>query len=518
MSSQFLSIFFEPKSGLCQICDKCPWLALASCSGTFNGSMGWVGICEVLAFHHYRLLYWYKYLDIGMAAGEQVDQLVSITGVDREMATNLLEACGGNLEMAVNMHMEDQGGGGSGGAGGSGVGNGAVGDEDDVRAPIPQKQEVMVGQGYEGYMMNNRVNKTMQQRRVRSVFDGFRDFQAETRNMEDRLEAGLPVSRSKKRTLEELFKPPLDLMWQGDWQSARDQAARTNRWLLVNIQDAKEFQCQVLNRDLWSNPGVKAIIAEHFVFWQQYKESDDAERYMTFYTINEWPYVSIIDPRTGENMVTWSHIEATAFPELMTEFLSLHPSLESPVKEPARKKLRADHLVEMDEEAQMAAAIKASLADTLANTGDSSDNSDLETFSDEDSNLSPKTVSSNGVPKDIEKSKNGNSVQISNGHSDRLPTPEDEDPSWETFLGTGSDSSTILIRWPDGSRDPWSQPSDSKLQALLLFISFKGFNLENHEVVTNFPRRQVNTLDSSQTLKEVGLYPRETVFVQIKDS
>eukprot|EP00092_Neocalanus_flemingeri_P015956 GFUD01017273.1.p1 GENE.GFUD01017273.1~~GFUD01017273.1.p1 ORF type:complete len:450 (-),score=171.83 GFUD01017273.1:167-1516(-) len=448
-----------------------------------------------------------------MAGNEQVDQLVSITGVDKEMATNLLEACGGNLEMAVNMHMEDQGGaaGGASGAGGSGVGNG-VDDEDDVRAPIPQKQEVMVQQGYEGYMMNNRVNKTLSQRRVRTVFDGFRDFQAETKNMEDRLEAGLPISKSKKRTLEELFKPPLDMMWQGDWQSARDHAAKTNRWLLVNIQDAKEFQCQVLNRDLWSNPGVKAIISEHFVFWQQYKESDDAERYMTFYTIKEWPYVSIIDPRTGENMVTWSHIEAAAFPELMTEFLSLHPCLESPVKEPPRKKVRTDNMVEMDEEAQMAAAIKASLADTLANNGDSSDNSDLETFSDDDSNLSPKKRPSNGVSKDIEKSKNGQ-----NGHTDRLPTPEDDDPSWESFLGSGPDSSTILIRWPDGSRDPWSQPADSKLQALLLFISFKGFSLENHEVVTNFPRRQVNALDTSQTLKEVGLYPRETVFVQVKD-
>ena len=27
-------------------------------------------------------------------------------------------------------------------------------------------------------------------------------------------QVGLPVNRSKKRTLEELFKPPLDLMWQ----------------------------------------------------------------------------------------------------------------------------------------------------------------------------------------------------------------------------------------------------------------------------------------------------------------
>ena len=244
------------------------------------------------------------------------------------------------------------GGVGLDGLGGDG-GGASAGPEDEVRAPIPQKQEVMVGPGFEGYQMNNRVNKTLQQRRVRSVFDGFRDFQAETKSLEDRLEQGLPVSRSKKKTLEELFKPPLDLMYQGDWQSARDHAAKTRRWLMVNIQDAQEFQCQVLNRDLWSNPGVKMIVREHFVFWQQYKESDDAERYMTFYTIHDWPYVSIIDPRTGENMVTWSRIEASTFPELITEFLTLHPSLDSPAKEPPRKKMRSENILEMDEDAQM---------------------------------------------------------------------------------------------------------------------------------------------------------------------
>ena len=42
-----------------------------------------------------------------------------------------------------------------------------------------------------------------------------------------------------------------------------------------------------MNRDLWSNPGVKTIIREHFVFWQQYKEADEAERYMTFYKVRE---------------------------------------------------------------------------------------------------------------------------------------------------------------------------------------------------------------------------------------
>ena len=49
---------------------------------------------------------------------------------------------------------------------------------------------------------------------------------------------------------------------------AKSTGASSNRWLLVNIQNAKEFPCQVLNRDVWSNQTVKAIINEHFVFWQ----------------------------------------------------------------------------------------------------------------------------------------------------------------------------------------------------------------------------------------------------------
>ena len=60
--------------------------------------------------------------------------------------------------------------------------------------------------------------------------------------------------------MEELFKPPLDIMFQGDWQMARDRAEGAKKWLLINIQDAGEFQCQILNRDVWSSEAVKTLI------------------------------------------------------------------------------------------------------------------------------------------------------------------------------------------------------------------------------------------------------------------
>ena len=47
-------------------------------------------------------------------------------------------------------------------------------DEDDVREPIPQKRETLIQAGYEGYSMRPSAN--VNRGRVRSVFDGFRNF------------------------------------------------------------------------------------------------------------------------------------------------------------------------------------------------------------------------------------------------------------------------------------------------------------------------------------------------------
>ena len=204
-----------------------------------------------------------------------------------------------------------------------------------------------------------------------------------------------PARKGKKRTLEELFKPPIDMMFKGDFQSARDSATSAKKWLMVNIQDACEFQCQVLNRDVWSNAAVKTILREHFIFWQQYKESEDAQRYLTFYPVSDWPYVAILDPRTGEHLVTWNKIDAASFCDLVTEFLSLHPSLDpgqdpdqksNEEVEPKNKKAKAsESILDCDEDAQMRAAIEASLKEEKKKQKvENSDNSDDEEDDDDD--------------------------------------------------------------------------------------------------------------------------------------
>ena len=114
---------------------------------------------------------------------------------------------------------------------------------------------------------------------------------------------------------------------------------------------------------------------------------------MTFYPVNEWPYVSILDPRTGELLVTWNKLEASTFCDLVTEFLTLHPSLadekttskpNDDKDEPPNKKSKTTaSILDADEDDQLAAAIQASLAESTKQTKKTVENSDSE-LSDDD--------------------------------------------------------------------------------------------------------------------------------------
>lgn len=88
---------------------------------------------------------------------------------------------------------------------------------------------------------------------------------------------------------------------------------------------------------------------------------------------------------------------------------------------------------------------------------------------------------------------------------------------WESYLGSSSDpESKLMLRLPDGSRDIVSMPCSSKLMALVKYVGSKGYSNEQYELVTNFPRKEISYMDFDITLKDAGLYPQETVFIQAR--
>ncbi len=254
-------------------------------------------------------------------------------------------------------------------------------------------------------------------------------------------------------------------MFKGDFQTARDAASGTKKWLMVNVQDACEFQCQVLNRDVWSSEAVKTIIREHFIFWQQYKESEDAQRYTTFYPVNEWPYIAILDPRTGELLVAWQKVkDASTFCDLVSEFLTVHPSMDPNGSakdedsednkhddEPPGK--RPKSILDADEDDQIAMAIQASLKEAekkkknAPEHGD--DNDEDDDFDDEEDYFESFSA------------ENSNSCSQPAKHIAKTETKKIDD--WEQYLGNEEDpNSSIMIRFPNGTRVTKEIPCSSQ--------------------------------------------------------
>ncbi|KAI0466406.1 hypothetical protein F4859DRAFT_497312 [Xylaria cf. heliscus] len=276
---------------------------------------------------------------------------------------------------------------------GSGPGSGGV--DDGVRAPIAQTTETLAGPDLAWTMEEDRDDAVLEQLRARQARQRRQNRNPnpfdQTPSIWDDASAPplLPNTRSDQNPasraalLRDLFRPPHELISDATWDEARDEGKEEKKWIMVNLQDLEIFQCQVLNRDVWKDEKVKALIKEHFIFLQYDKNERRAQSYVQLYFPNgthensdNYPHVSIIDPRTGEQVKVWS---GSTFPKPsefygdLIEFLdrySLAANSKNPVvqSKPKRQPIDIGRLTE-DEMLQLA------MQNSLENNGGSSGSS-----------------------------------------------------------------------------------------------------------------------------------------------
>ncbi|XP_010497037.1 PREDICTED: putative plant UBX domain-containing protein 14, partial [Camelina sativa] len=143
---------------------------------------------------------------------------------------------------------------------------------------------------------------------------------------EDVWDDSTPEEPSDSR-LSSLYRPPLDLLFNGSFEEAKATSSREDLWLLVNLQSTIEFASHTLNRDVWSNDAVSQAIRSGFVLWQVYDDTEEGHKISTFYKIDSSPpVILLIDPITGQKMRTWSGmIEAHDFLEDLMKYRDVGP-------------------------------------------------------------------------------------------------------------------------------------------------------------------------------------------------
>jgi hypothetical protein len=202
--------------------------------------------------------------------------------------------------------------------------------------------------------------------------DAFRDYQRETQGLR---------STGGSQGLAGLYQAPSDMLFKGSFEAAQEHAVNKEQWLLVNVQSNEQFASHQLNRDTWSDPTVKDIIQNSFVFWQVYASTEQGHKFCHFYRLeseHQLPAILVIDPITGS-----CPKQMTGFKEperLMEELVpfmdaSIHdPPPTSMGRRPAQKRSTDDAAAAasstpMTDDEMLQAALAASMAGSASAHG-----------------------------------------------------------------------------------------------------------------------------------------------------
>lgn len=252
--------------------------------------------------------------------------------------------------------------------------------EPEVRAPIPERIEQILPGGGRGVVRG---------RRAHTVDDPF--LRTDGTAHGDHLAA--------------MFRPPDELISRDDFDQAMMKGMNEKKWLLVNMQRTGVFPCLMLNRDVWSDAAVRALVESRFIFWQRDEHTEDGRRYKQFYPYSDVPHVAVVDPRSGERLRVWggdgNAIDKESIVNALVDFCDAQsledggasssraaPSRPSAARTRPEDPTSSGGVVDLDkdrmetEDAQIAAAIAASMAgspDGAANgrEGDDDDDDDV---------------------------------------------------------------------------------------------------------------------------------------------
>jgi len=169
-----------------------------------------------------------------------------------------------------------------------------------------------------------------------------------------------------------MYRAPTEIIEDMNWDEAKELGKIEEKWLLINIQDSRVFDCQRLNRDIWKHPTIQSVVKESFVFMPWEKTDYEADQFIRHYfprkdDMSAYPYIAIVDPRTGEQVKKWSGPpmpEAEDFIMALYDFLdrySLKIDATNPVAKRKNEKSAHNDIDRMTEEEMLERAIQSSL-------------------------------------------------------------------------------------------------------------------------------------------------------------
>lgn len=177
-----------------------------------------------------------------------------------------------------------------------------------VRAPIPTKVDRLLGSpGLDRREQRRRRQQRELQAPHLPIMDAFRARREDAMTSAGGAGASnAPGAAPVDAHWVDQFEPPRALVFDdGDCEDAAMAARESKKWLVVNIQSPSSFDSHRLNRDVWKDDAMQAMLPVSFILYQTYDVSEEGQDLAGGWGLTEFPVILVVDPVTGAPMKKW---------------------------------------------------------------------------------------------------------------------------------------------------------------------------------------------------------------------
>ncbi|XP_013621956.1 PREDICTED: plant UBX domain-containing protein 10-like [Brassica oleracea var. oleracea] len=254
------------------------------------------------------------------------------------------------------------------------------------------------------------------------------------------------------------------------------------------------------------NEAFVAFLNENFVCWGGSIRASEGFKMSNSLKASRFPFCAVVMPAANQRIALLQQVEGPKTPEEMIAILQRVVEDSSPVLVTARveaEERRTNLRLREEQDAAYRAALEADQARERQRQ-------------EEAERLEREAAEAERKRKEEEEARERAEREAAEREAARVRMRQEKALALVDEPEKGPDVTQVLVRFPNGERKGRRFESNTKIQTLYDFVDSLGvLATEEYSLITNFPRTVYGRDKESMSLKDAGLHPQASLFIEI---
>ncbi|KAF9689186.1 hypothetical protein SADUNF_Sadunf01G0065500 [Salix dunnii] len=290
------------------------------------------------------------------------------------------------------------------------------------------------------------------------------------------------------------------------FMDALTRSRNTFKLLFVYLHSPDHLDTPAFCEGTLCSEVLSAFVNENFVAWGGSIRGSEGFKMSNSLKASRFPFCAIVMSSTNQRIVLLQQVEGPKSPEEMLTILQRVLEESAPVLLTARLEAE-ERTTNMRLREEQDAAYRAALE---------ADQARERQQREEKERLEREAAEAERKCKEEEEARDSAAREAAEKDAALARLRQEKALSLGAEPEKGPDVTQVLVRFPTGERKERRFHSAATIQSLYDYVDSLGYlNVENYSLVTNFPRVVYGTDKVSLSLKEAGLHPQASLFVEL---